>query len=212
MKKKKIIIGSIVGTVVLVALVLGGLLLTKYISIKTSADEFVQKVESGDLSAFNLTPENQKNEAMRKEIEVLGLNPNDFGLKDSKSELSDGDKLIQTILQSSNFDYSISIFENRVTYTIEAPDMESFMKDLDPDELGNTDELFDKNVKYIKTTQNRKEREADVFYKKQDGKWIPDYSDYVSKEFLDAFTGGMGSGYQYWYNQMLQELKKNLGV
>lgn len=211
-KKEKIIIGSIVGVIVLIALVVGGLFLIKYVSIKASADEFMTKIETGDMSAFNLPQSTEKNNAMKNKIEEWGLDPKDFGLEESESELSNGDKLVQAILQYSDVKYSISVFENKVTYTINAPDIESFMKDLNPNELGTADDLFEQNMDYIKTTENRKAREVEVTYQKQDGKWVPDYSDYISKEFLDAFTGGMGSGYQYWYNQMLQELKKNLGV
>lgn len=211
-KKEKIIISTIVGVIVLIALVVGGLLLIKYVSIKASADEFMTKIETGDMSAFNLPQSNEKNNVMKNKIEEWGLDPKDFGLEDSEPELSSGDKLIQTILQYSDVEYSISVFKNKVTYTINAPDMEIFMKNLNPNEFSTTDDLFEQNVDYIKTTQNRKAREVEVTYQKQDGKWVPDYSDYVSKEFLDAFTGGMGSGYQYWYNQMLQEFRENLGV
>ena len=210
-KKEKIIISAIVSVLVLALIVVGAMSLTKYISLKTEVENFTEKAQAGDLSVFNLKIENSEEQEIDPDILDLleEIDPNDpFVTGNIEKEPTTGEKIYQSILQNSKIEYSISPFNNKVNFVVQAPDMENFIKSLNASEIKDENDLYQKMQNYI-ASGNKKEFTTEIEYHKESGKWV---ADYTQKDFVNAFTGGMQEGYNNLYSQMLQEIKQNLGV
>lgn len=210
-KKEKIIIGAIVGILVLTLIVVGAIFLTKYISLNTEVENFVEKAQAGDLTVFNLQIDNSEEQEIDPDILDLleKIDPNDpFVTGTIEKEPTTGEKIYQSILQNSKIEYSISPFNNKVEFVVQAPDMENFIKSLNASEIKDENDLYQKMQNYI-ASGNKKEFTTEIEYHKENGKWV---ADYTQKDFVNAFTGGMQEGYNNLYGQMLQEIKQNLGV
>lgn len=93
-----------------------------------------------------------------------------------------------------------------VEYKISAPDMESWILQLDESDV-KSEKAFMKSLEQYLTDAPYTERNVTVEYSKDSDGWKGNYK---TPEFLDAISGGVNSAYTELYSQMLSELKEAL--
>lgn len=96
---------------------------------------------------------------------------------------------------------------NTVEYTVYAPDMESWILNLNPQEEYTEEELFEEMVRYIPDAPIREQTITVEYLRKGLFKWEGNYE---TREFADAVSGGINSAYNKIYNAAMEELEETL--
>ena len=99
---------------------------------------------------------------------------------------------------------------NQVVYTISAPDVETWLLELDGDSLNSAEDLIAALRAYLPNAP-RRVREVTVSYERS-GFFTWDWEGmYETPEFTDAVSGGFNSAYSVLYDKAIEELEAMLG-
>ncbi len=96
---------------------------------------------------------------------------------------------------------------NTVEYTVYAPDMESWILNLNPQEEYTEEELFEEMVSYIPDAPIREQTITVEYFRKGLFKWEGNYE---TREFADAVSGGINSAYNKLYDAAMEEMEDAL--
>ena len=97
-----------------------------------------------------------------------------------------------------------------VSYTISAPDLESWLLSLDFNSVTDENQLMDMMREYLKNAP-RRYATVRVEYARESIFSIEWRGNYYTREFADAVCGGFNSAYNVLYQQAMQELWEAMG-
>lgn len=95
-------------------------------------------------------------------------------------------------------------FGTEVEYTITAPDLESWLLNLDATDINSSEDLLAAMEEYIETAPTKSRNVTIEYY--PDG-WFQWKGNYKTPEFLDAIGGGISSAYTVLYQEFLNDLE-----
>lgn len=96
---------------------------------------------------------------------------------------------------------------SEVDYIIYAPDLESWLLDMDTSTIYSSEQLLSELLAYIPNAPLKARRVSIKYYSEGLFDWRGNYK---TPEFADAISGGINSAYNVYYEKMLQEIKEAL--
>jgi hypothetical protein len=189
--KRKIIYGFILCSIVLLG---SGLIYRTYdyLSLTKISMEVVNTLQNGEVQELlcnnTLSPETKK---IYEEMTGEKLEENNGGYE-----------FINNILIHSKVSGKVAILQNKISYTVEAPDMNKCIK-----KLLETKKIDDYRSIFLDYIQDgdRIKQTYDMDYTKENGKWKADYR---NPDFISTITGNFNEAYTGLYNELIQYYKE----